>query len=134
MRIGQLAAKAAVNIQTIRFYERNGLIKPPRRLPSGYRDYPAATLTIIDFIKRNQKAGFTLKEIGQMLKAIASGSPGGLNRRADLQKRIRAIDEQITALQMTRQELIRCLEACVCVDGKSPCPGSITVAQSLAQR
>jgi DNA-binding transcriptional MerR regulator len=134
MRIGEVAAKAGVNIQTIRFYERHGLIKPPRRFPSGYRDYPAGTVRIITFIKRNQKVGFTLKEISSMLKAMAAGSPGALNRRADLQKRIHAIDDQIAALQATKDELIACLDACVCGDGKSPCPGATSVAEALAQK
>jgi len=134
MRIGQLARAAGVKIQTIRFYERRGLLKQPRRLPSGYRDYPAGAVRIITFIKRNQELGFSLKEIGQTLNAIAAGSPAALNRSADIQKRIQALDEQILALQMTRDHLASCLEACVCRDGDSPCPGSASVAEALSQR
>src|SRR5262247_1461486 len=104
MRIGELARATGVNIQTIRFYERRGLLKQPRRLPSGYRDYPAGTVRIIAFIKRNQKVGFSLKEIGGTLKALAAGSPSALNRRTDIQMRIQAVDEQILALQVTRDE------------------------------
>src|SRR5262249_9049879 len=133
MRIGEVAAKAGVNVQTIRFYERQGLLNQPRRRPSGYRDYPPATARIITFIKRNQKLGFSLKEICQMLRAMRVGSPGSLNRRTDIQKRIRALDEQIRALQMTRDELASSLEACVCRDGESPCPGSKSVAEALNQ-
>jgi DNA-binding transcriptional MerR regulator len=134
MRIGEVAAKAGVNVQTIRFYERHGLLKQPRRLPSGYRDYPAGTVRIITFIKRNQKLGFSLKEIGRTLSAMAAGSPGALNRRTDIEKRIQALDEQILALQMTRDQLASCLEACVCRDGESPCPGSKSIAEALSQR
>ena len=134
MRIGDLAAKAGVNIQTIRFYERRGLLKQPRRLPSGYRDYPAGAVKIIKFIKRNQKVGFSLKEIGQTLKAMSAGSPGALNRRSALQKRIYAIDEQIQSLRTTRNELAACLDACVCRDGATPCPGSQLVALALGER
>jgi DNA-binding transcriptional MerR regulator len=134
MRIGELAAKAGVNIQTIRFYERRGLLRQPRRLPSGYRDYPAGAVKIITFIKRNQKVGFSLKEIGQTLKAMSAGSPGALNRRFALQERITAIDEQIQSLRTTRDELAACLDACVCRDGETPCPGSQSVAQALAER
>jgi|SRR5215469_16402388 len=134
MRIGELARETGVNIQTIRFYERRGLLKQPRRLPSGYRDYPASTVRIITFIKRNQKLGFSLKEIRKTLSALATGSPGALNRRADIQKRIQALDEQILALQMTRDELASCLEACVCRDGESPCPGAESMVEALSQR
>jgi DNA-binding transcriptional MerR regulator len=134
MRIGELAAKAGVNIQTIRFYERRGLLKRPRRLPSGYRDYPSATVKIITFIKRNQKVGFSLREIGQTLKAMSDGSPGALNPRSAIEKRILAIDEQIQALRVTRDELAACLGACVCGDGETPCPGSQSVAQALTER
>lgn len=134
MRIGELAAKAGVNIQTIRFYERRGLLRQPRRLPSGYRDYPAGAVKIITFIKRNQKVGFSLKEIGRTLKAMSAGSPGALNRRSALQQRINAIDEQIQSLRTTRDELAACLDACVCRDGETPCPGSQSVAQALGER
>jgi DNA-binding transcriptional MerR regulator len=134
MRIGEVATKAGVNVQTIRFYERCGLIKPPRRLTSGYRDYPSGTVKIISFIKRNQKVGFTLNEISQMLKAMATGSPGSLNRKSDIQKRIRALDEHIQALKTTRAELAACLETCVCRDGESPCPVSKSLVEALTQR
>jgi DNA-binding transcriptional MerR regulator len=134
MRIGELAAKAGVNIQTVRFYERRGLLRQPRRLPSGYRDYPAGAVKIITFIKRNQKVGFSLKEIGQTLKAMSAGSPGALNRRSALQERINAIEEQIQSLRTTRDELAACLDACVCRDGETPCPGSQLVALALGER
>jgi len=134
MRIGEVAAKAGVNVQTIRFYERNGLIKPPRRLPSGYRDYPAGTVGIITFIKRNQKLGFSLKEIKRTIAALAAGAPGALNRKSDIQSRIQSLDEQIQTLRMTRDDLAACLEACECRDGQSPCPGSESVYNALNQR
>ena len=134
MRIGDLAAKAGVNIQTIRFYERRGLLKQPRRLPSGYRDYPAGAVKIIKFIKRNQKVGFSLKEIRQTLAAMSVASPGSLNRRDAIQQRINAIDEQIQSLRSTRDELAACLDACVCRDGATPCPGSQLVALALGER
>ncbi len=64
MRIGQLAARSAVSVQTIRYYERRGLLNKPRRLSSGYRDYSPEGASIVAFIKRSQESGFTLKEIG----------------------------------------------------------------------
>ena len=67
MLIGELARKATVNIQTIRFYEREGLLPVPSRNNSGYRRYEAGDLERVTFIKRNQELGFTLEEIKQLL-------------------------------------------------------------------
>jgi len=67
MRIGELAHRAAVNIQTIRFYERKGLLPEPSRNSSGYRSYEKSDLDRVTFIKRNQELGFTLEEIKQIL-------------------------------------------------------------------
>ena len=67
MRIGELARHAAVNIQTIRFYERRGLLPAPLRNNSGYRSYEKSDLDRVTFIKRNQELGFTLEEIKQIL-------------------------------------------------------------------
>src|ERR1051325_4322339 len=117
MRIGELAARAGVNVQTIRFYERRGLLKPPKRLASSYRDYPPEALKIVQFIKRNQQSGFTLREIKGLLDLLATGSPDALNRRADIEKKIRDLDEQIRSLQLVRDELAACLQSCVCHDG-----------------
>jgi MerR family transcriptional regulator, mercuric resistance operon regulatory protein len=74
VRIGKIAAQSEVSVQTVRFYERKGLIRQPKRLLSGYRDYPAATVGIIvEFIKGNQGAGFTLSEIRATLELLAAG-------------------------------------------------------------
>ena len=67
MRIGELARHAAVNIQTIRFYERRGLLPTPSRNSSGYRSYEKSDLDRVTFIERNQELGFTLEEIKQIL-------------------------------------------------------------------
>lgn len=133
MRIGEVAAQAGVNIQTLRFYERRGLLKPPKRSASTYRDYPAETVKIVQFIKRNQQFGFTLKEIKEMLEMLATGLPGALNRQADIQNKIRALDEQIHSLQAIRDELSARLDACACRDGQSPCPGMVSVADALSK-
>src|SRR5947207_14642035 len=98
MRIGELAAQAGVNIQTVRFYERRGLLRQPRRLASSYRDYPAETVEVIKFIKRNQQSGFTLKEIKQLLEGLATGTPESLNPRPHIRKKIEELDNQIRGL------------------------------------
>lgn len=67
MKIGQLANKAQVNIETIRYYERKGLIEQPITPPQGYREYPNKTLKRVQFIKRSQTLGFSLDEISKLL-------------------------------------------------------------------
>src|SRR5258708_23940846 len=120
MLIGELAAQAGVNIQTVRFYERRGLLRQPKRLASSYRDYPVETVEVIKFIKRNQQSGFTLKEIKQLLEKLATGKPDALNRRADVHKKIKEIDDQIQSLQSTRDRMIAGLNECVCNDRETP--------------
>jgi DNA-binding transcriptional MerR regulator len=67
MRIGELAAKAAVSIQTVRFYERRGILQEPPRSRSGYRCYREHDLDTLCFIRQSQELGFTLQEISQLL-------------------------------------------------------------------
>lgn len=64
LRTGDVAEAAAVNIQTLRFYEREGILPPPRRAPSGYRQYGDDAVRIVTFVKRAQELGFTLRSMG----------------------------------------------------------------------
>ena len=133
MRIGEIAAQAGVNVQTIRFYERRGLLKKPRRLLSGYRDYPAEVLKLVRFIKRTQKQGFTLEEIEQLLQRLATRSLTAAEVRAGFEAKIRRLDQQIRDLEKLRDELGASLENCDCRDGHSLCPGLKAIADSVAR-
>jgi MerR family mercuric resistance operon transcriptional regulator len=68
MHIGELSAKAGVNVQTIRFYEREKLLREPVRTPSGYRIFAEADLERVRFIKQSQQLGFTLKEVKELME------------------------------------------------------------------
>jgi len=68
MRIGQLAKAAAVNVQTLRFYEREGLLPPPARSRSGYREYRAGAISQVQFIRSCQEIGFTLADVKEVLE------------------------------------------------------------------
>lgn len=68
MRIGELSAKAGVNVQTIRFYEREKLLRKPVRTLSGYRIFAEADLERVRFIKQSQQLGFTLKEVKELME------------------------------------------------------------------
>ena len=71
--IGQLADAAKVNVETIRYYERQGFIEQPKKPKQGYRQYPQETLTTILFIKRAQQLGFTLAEIAVLIDLSTGG-------------------------------------------------------------
>src|SRR6476661_9494780 len=74
MRIGEIAAAAGLPTQTIRFYERRGLLPQPQRSPNGYRAYDAPTLTRLQFIRSGQGAGLTLVEIATILELRGEGA------------------------------------------------------------
>lgn len=67
MRIGDVATRAGVNTQTLRYYERRGILGGPKRSASGYREYPTDTVRLVRFIKRAQELGFTLTEIEELI-------------------------------------------------------------------
>ena len=106
MRIGDLARRAGVNVQTVRYYERRGVLAAPLRLPSGYRDYPDEVVGEIALIRWGQTLGFTLREIRDLRRLHARGR---LQRRAA--GKLVEINGRLRALRRTRrqlQALIRC--------------------------
>lgn len=96
MHIKQLASCAGVNIQTIRFYEREGLLPKPQRTASGYRVYEERDVERVGFIRRNQELGFTLGEIKQLahLHAVVVTFPKPMRRKPSELKAIIAIGAQ----------------------------------------
>lgn len=122
MQIGEVAAGAGVKPQTIRFYERKGLIKPPGRTASGYRAYPASTVRIVRFIKQSQALGYTLTEIKQLLSLHdQSGNAGQF--RALATAKIESINERIENLTQIREHLENFVANCKCGNKALPdCP------------
>jgi DNA-binding transcriptional MerR regulator len=80
MRTSELAGRAGVNSETLRYYERRGLLTEPPRTSGGYRDYPDAAVELLRFIKRAQELGFTLDEVEELLH-LGGGGPGQLRGR-----------------------------------------------------
>lgn len=123
MKIGQVAERAAVNIDTVRYYERRGLLPEPERRPSGYRDYSDETVPLIRFIKRAQELGFSLKEIEDLISLRAGGNG---RRRGDVrglaEAKILDIDQKLVRLQAMRSALLRLLESCANSRGQPSCP------------
>jgi MerR family mercuric resistance operon transcriptional regulator len=109
MTIGALARTAGVNVETIRYYQRIGLIIEPPKPPQGYRHYPLATAHRIMFIKRAQELGFTLSEVADLLS---------LNERECKEARIiaenkyAAIQQRINDLTAMQIELGRLIKSC----------------------
>lgn len=107
MRIGELASQARINIQSIRFYERKGLLRQPPRTSSGYRNYSHADLERIQFIKWCQPLGFTLKEVRELipLHSTLARLPSLARRPAELQKIIRIAQDKFASVQKKIQLL-----------------------------
>jgi DNA-binding transcriptional MerR regulator len=113
MRVGEVAERAGVNVETLRYYERRGLLPEPERLPSGHRRYDEGTVRFLRAIKEAQSVGFTLAEIGDYLGAARrSGSPSE-TLRVRMAAKIDEIDARIAGLRRMREELARVV-GCAC--------------------
>jgi MerR family transcriptional regulator, copper efflux regulator len=126
MGIGQLAKRAGVGIDTVRYYERNGLLAPQRRLSSGYRRYSPLELARLRFIRRAQKLGFTLKEIRSLLSLSAQRNVAQVKRSA--QAKLADVEARIADLQRVREGLAGLIAACPGHGTAADCP----ILQALA--
>lgn len=109
LTIGKLAQQANVTIETIRYYQRKGLLVEPDKPARGYRLYPLAAISRIRFIKRAQQSGFTLKEISELL-SLDSGHCEDVRKMAE-QKR-QQIDDQLKDLTALRHVLDNLVKGC----------------------
>jgi DNA-binding transcriptional MerR regulator len=113
VRIGAAAAAAGVNVQTLHYYERRGLIPCPPRTLSGYRQYPPAIVRSVRAIKRVQSLGFTLGEIQELARMrTRGGSARAVGELAG--RKLASIEEKIEALSRLRDRLRGVLETCAC--------------------
>lgn len=114
MRVGELAKATGVSVQAIRFYERKGLLPPPPRLSSGYRDYPAEMVSAVRLIKQMQGLGFTLRELKDFIQLLESQPHTPAERWEYVEAKLGGIDEQIRRLQEVRDDLSVRLLTCEC--------------------
>jgi DNA-binding transcriptional MerR regulator len=112
MKIGQVAADADVSIDTVRFYERRGLLPTPQRRPSGYRDYPASTVERIRMARTLQHLGCTLDEIIDVLHAHDTGTATCDSEQWRLDAVIERIDTKIAELRRTRRLITTTMQEC----------------------
>ena len=118
LSIGKLAAAGGVGVETVRFYQRRGLLKTPTR-DDGIRRYGSEDLRRLRFIKQAQTAGFTLEEIKELLDLDASDDRARARELAN--ERVAALDRRITELQQARDALKRLARECGS-GSPGPCP------------
>src|SRR5689334_21530767 len=107
MRVGEVAERAGVNVETLRYYERRGLLPTPDRAPSGHRLYDEETVRFLRAVKEAQAVGFTLAEIADYLKAARRSGSVSETLRVRAAAKIDEIDSRIGALRRMRDELAR---------------------------
>ena len=121
IKIGHLASRAGVGVDTVRFYERRGLLAEPERTASGYRTYDPATVARLRFILRAKELGFTLKEIADLLALRRDGDPCAEVREIAAQK-IGEIDDRMRGLGQIREALARLAIRCEEREASGDCP------------
>ncbi|NGY04583.1 MerR family transcriptional regulator [Solimonas terrae] len=116
LTISRLAERAGVGIDTVRYYERAGLLPAPPRRASGYRDYPADSVQRLRFIRRAKELGFTLTEIAELLQL--SGLRGDAGKRGvravkqAAEAKLAVVDHKLAELRRVRDGLYQLIEAC----------------------
>lgn len=122
LTIGDLASRADVNVQTVRYYERRGLVPAPPRTDSGYRQYPPDSVARVQFIKRAQALGFSLREIAELLdlRVHPRRSCAEVRRKAEAKRD--EIDRKIRSLRELRTSLDGLIEACDSNTQTKECP------------
>lgn len=118
LTIGKFAAAADVGVETVRFYQRRGLLSTPKRI-DGFRHYDESDVSRLRFIRQAQAAGFTLEEIRQLL-ALDSGEDRAAAREM-ASKRLAELDARMEALQHARASLQKLVSECA-IGKTGPCP------------
>lgn len=122
MRTSELAGRVGVNSETLRYYERRGLLEEPPRTPGGYRDYPVTAVESLRFIKRGQELGFTLDEVEEM-QDLNSGGPDSCDAaRALAGARMADLEARIADLQRMRESLADLVATCELPRADRRCP------------
>src|SRR5258706_7701443 len=109
-KIGAVARRASLGVETLRYYERLGLLGSPRRSSSGYRLYSEGIFTRLDFIRKAQAMGFTLEEIARIIQESESGQSPCADVRRIAHRKLAELDLRLKQLRQYRNELARTLE------------------------
>src|SRR5438067_12884551 len=111
MQIGELAKRAGVSVQTIRFYERRKLLSEPARTESGYRQYRQEELTRLKFIRQAKSLGFSLGEVREIIRSRGRGQCPCTDVIAMAERHLDEVSKQIETLERFKQELCRAVRA-----------------------
>ncbi|MBW3542244.1 MAG: MerR family transcriptional regulator [Planctomycetes bacterium] len=122
MRTGEVARQAGVNVETLRFYERRGILPEPPRRASGYREYPPETVDLIRFVKRAQELGFSLAEVQDLLAFRGARRQPPRKVRRLVKAKLSEIDHKIRDLESMRSALGDLLCACEQRASSQLCP------------
>lgn len=112
LRSGEVAKEAGINVETLRYYERRGILQQPERRPSGYRVYTGETVRVVRFIKRAQQLGFTLDECEQLLQLRDDDTRACAEVRDAAQAKVDDIDAKIRDLRKMKRALVALVKTC----------------------
>ena len=131
LSIGEVARQAAVGVETVRFYERQGLLDEPERKPSGYRQYDPEAVAVLRFIRRAKELGFTLKEIKALLGLRLAASATRAEVRRQARAKVADIEAKVADLQRMRGALLELIDTC---HGDGPAGGCPILASLQGQQ
>lgn len=130
LTIGRLAERAGVGIDTVRYYEREGLLPAPPRRASGYRDYPADSVARLRFIRRAKDLGFALNEIAELLELSQQNSVRAIREAA--RSKLVLVEHKLAELQRVRDGLQQLISACPGHGKSEHCPIVRALSDELA--
>jgi MerR family copper efflux transcriptional regulator len=120
--IGAVARQAGIGIDTIRYYEREGLLPKPQRRASGYRDYDGGAVERLRFIRRAKDLGFTLEDIRELLALSTDRERGVKSVRQRAEVRLAEVERRIRELQRVKRGLKQLIDACPGHGALEHCP------------
>jgi DNA-binding transcriptional MerR regulator len=124
MRIGEIAKQSGVTVDTVRFYERVGVLPPPERQPSGYRDYASNTIERIQLTRELQAIGFTLTDVVDALAAHDAGGATCESEQWRLEAVLGRVEAKLADLNALRRRILLAQEACASGHCKFTSPSS----------
>lgn len=133
LTIGRLARLGGVNLETIRYYERQGLLPAPPRTAAGYRVFPRETVRRLRFIKRAQELGFSLNEIAELLALRIRPGTKQADMRMRAEAKISDIEQKIQTLQAMKKTLRQLTERCEGCGPLADCPILESLDEEIAE-
>lgn len=122
LKIGEVAKRSGVGIETIRYYERQGLLAEPDRRASGYRQYDESVVSRLQFIRNAKELGFTLAEIKELFGLWFDVNTKCVHVRQRAERKISDIDDKIRTLQKIKRSLKKVVSQCEKHDAVEECP------------